>query len=57
MPSCVFHGEHVKLRSRLGNLQVFQNMVSAIHHHLERINFFRPFNMTWMLSHFSFAHK
>ena len=46
-----------KLRSRLGNLQVFQNMVSAIHHHLERIIFFRPFNMTWMLSHFSFAQK
>ena len=46
-----------KLRSRLGNLQVFQDIVSAIHHHLERINFFRPFNMTWMLSDFSFAQK
>ena len=47
----------LKMSCRLGNLLLVQDMVSPSDHHLERIIFFRPFNMTLILYEVSFGQK
>ena len=42
---------------RLGSVLLVQDMVSPSDHHLERIIFFRPFNMTLIPYEVSFGQK